>query len=519
MKRSRFNWILYFISATILVTIGVQLYWNFKNYQQNKQYVVTEIQESLNKSIEEYFASLTKENFFAIVEPKSRVSSDKRQTVFDSIMATIKDDIIPKKLGNKKKKFEVSAIEFGASSDDDFQKMDSVFFDSIVKEARTLSKKLPVHTDLEHHLEIAPEKVSEIRVYSGQKSVDSLKFIKGLQTVYISIKNETINHQKLDSLLQNELRKKGIASDYYLEHHKGEKQIYIGAKDSTKVYPIQTTARSTYLKPDETIALFAVNPTKEALKRSSTGILLSLAFSLAIIASLFYLLRVINQQKELAEIKNDLISNITHEFKTPITTVSTAIEAIDQFNIIDDKEKTKKFLALSAVQLKKLHQMVEKLLETATLDSEKLLLKKEPTDLVELAEKTVQKHVLISREKSIKFTTNSDTYQTNLDAFHFENALSNLIDNAVKYGGNQIEVHLHQVLSQVEISVVDNGSGIDKHQQERIFDKFYRVPKGNTHDVKGFGIGLYYTKKIVEKHGGTLSLTSNPQQTTFKINL
>ena len=111
------------------------------------------------------------------------------------------------------------------------------------------------------------------------------------------------------------------------------------------------------------------------------------------------MLKIINRQKELAEIKNDLISNITHEFKTPITTVSTAIEAIDNFNMIDDKEKTKKYLSISSTQLKKLHFMVEKLLETATLDSEQLMLKKESINLIDLVEKITKKHQLITSEK------------------------------------------------------------------------------------------------------------------------
>ena len=273
------------------------------------------------------------------------------------------------------------------------------------------------------------------------------------------------------------------------------------------------------LEENEAFKLIYNNPNIEALKRSSTGILLSLLLSLAVISSLFYLLKIINQQKELAEIKNDLISNITHEFKTPITTISTAIEAIENFNMINDKEKTKKYLSISSDQLKKLHLMVEKLLETATLDSEKLLLKKEPTNLIDLADKLTKKHQLITPNKIITFSSNIAELEKEIDSFHFENAISNLIDNAIKYGGKTIEVNINAVLNNTEISVADDGNGIEKHQQEKIFEKFYRVPKGNTHDVKGFGIGLYYTKKIIEKHDGFISLTSNPKQTVFKITL
>ena len=163
--------------------------------------------------------------------------------------------------------------------------------------------------------------------------------------------------------------------------------------------------------------------------------------------------------------------------------------------------------------------MVEKLLETATLDSEQLILKKETIDVVETIEKLVTKHQFLNSEKKISFSTNLKPIYINVDVFHFENVVSNLIDNAVKYGGNLIEININSILNITEISIADNGLGIDKNQQEKIFDKFYRVPKGNTHDVKGFGIGLYYSKKIIEKHTGTLSLSSTKNNTIFKINL
>jgi len=106
-----------------------------------------------------------------------------------------------------------------------------------------------------------------------------------------------------------------------------------------------------------------------------------------------------------------------------------------------------------------------------------------------------------------------------LDPFHFENAISNLIDNAIKYGGNEIEIHINRVLDNLEITIADNGNQIEKNQREKIFDKFYRIPKGNTHNVKGFGIGLFYTKKIAEKHDGKIQLLPNSKNTIFKITL
>jgi len=163
--------------------------------------------------------------------------------------------------------------------------------------------------------------------------------------------------------------------------------------------------------------------------------------------------------------------------------------------------------------------MVEKLLETATLDSEQLLLKKETVDVVEMTERIVNKHKLLANKKELIFSSNLQPIYLNIDVFHFENVISNLMDNALKYGGNTIEININSILKSTEITVADDGNGIEKHQQEKIFDKFYRIPKGNTHDVKGFGIGLYYCKKIIEKHNGHITLTSNKKETIFKITM
>ena len=332
----------------------------------------------------------------------------------------------------------------------------------------------------------------------------------------MALENDGINFTKLDSIFINQLSKKGIETPHYFNLIDKEKKMGTSNHIDKTELTLFLTSKSTFLRPDQSLRVYYQDPTTLALKKSSIEILLSLILSLTIIYSLFYLFQIIKKQKQLSEIKNDLINNITHEFKTPIATISTAIEAIESFNVIDDKEKTKKYASISAFQLKKLHQMVEKLLETATLDSENLVLQKESTNLVELIFKIIKKHELLTK-KNISFTTPIDSIILEIDLFHFENAISNLIDNAIKYGGDNIEINLHSVLNTLEISVTDNGNGIEKNQQERVFDKFYRVPKGNTHDVKGFGIGLYYTKKIIEKHGGQIKVISNFENTTFKL--
>lgn len=534
MNVKKHNWILYLISATIVVTIAIQFYWNYKNYEENKQRVLNEIQISLDNTIDIYYSDLSKQNFFAIVEPKNptKQSKKKKKEIWKEILSPVKKTS-NKNLKKENIEFKITSVSIDLDNKD-FIKADSVFADSIFRNIQNSFKNKLKDSTKKNHNSVSftqfssDEKkginlskngdFSEIRVFKGKKATDSLKLIKGLKTVYIALQNDTVNYKEVDSIFAKELKAKGINTSYSFKHYIGDTLFFDTGLGNENSF-IEIEAKSTYFKPQERIQLSYSNPTIEALKRSSTGILLSFLLSLAVISSLIYLLKIINQQKELAEIKNDLISNITHEFKTPITTVSTAIEAIDNFNMIDDKEKTKKYLSISSNQLKKLHQMVEKLLETATLDSEKLMLKKENINLIDLVQKTTKKHQIITSEKNILFSSNISEVEKKVDVFHFENAISNLIDNAIKYGGDIIEVNINSVLNNLEISVADNGKGIDKNQQDKIFDKFYRVPKGNTHDVKGFGIGLYYSNKIIEKHHGIISVASNSKQTIFKISL
>lgn len=517
-KKQRF--ILYLITTTIFTTIAVQVYWNYKNYQQNKQHVLNEIQVSLDNAIETYYTNVSKESFFTIVEPKTLTEANKLEKkqawaqIFQSSGITktkVNRDSLKPKID-----FKVTSLEFHKD------KINLHVEDVHSKNNSISTKKSPIFTQTSKdgksgiHFS-SPNSISRVQVFKGKKSADSLKLIKGLQTMIIAIHNDSINYIEVDSILNKELKNKGIQSNFIFKHFKQDTIFFSSETENNPIDFLMTEAKSTFLKPNENFVLHYSNPTKEALKRSLSGVLLSLLLSLTIIASLFYLLHIINQQKELALIKNDLISNITHEFKTPITTVSTAIEAIETFNVIDDKEKTKKYLSISSIQLKKLHLMVEKLLETATLDSENLLLKKESTNLVGLVSKIAKKHQLLTVDKTISFSSNKTDITTAIDVFHFENSVSNLIDNAIKYGGNNIEIHVNSVLDTVEISVADSGKIIEKNQQEKVFEQFYRIPKGNTHNVKGFGIGLYYCKKIIEKHSGTVALVPNIKNTIFKI--
>lgn len=512
MDASRYRLILYIITLVSFGTIGLQFFWNYKNFKQNKLQVVNDIQLCLDNAVDAYYTNLAKENYLAIVPNDG------------SEMKAIFNDTHYTKKKNDSSKYDVSvgitSVEVNDIKPNHKKNVDSIFTEiakGLGKARDTLKfKKITQLNDDGTALTVNKSGLTEKAIYfKGKKATDSLKLINNLKTIFISFQSDSLDYKKIDSLLQYQFNQKQFNLNYSINHLENKKVVF--SKDTITNFPLTTTTNSNYLKPQETIQLAYSNPFKETFSRSLNGIFLSAILVLAIISSLFYLLKIIQKQKQLAEVKNDLISNITHEFKTPIATIGVALESINDFNIINDKEKTKKYIDMSSNQLLKLNIMVEKLLETATLDSKSLELNKEDINVVGLLESLVNRYKIQHQEKIFKVDINLKNMIISVDVFHFENALNNILDNAVKYGGHKISVTLFSKEEIVEIHISDNGTSLNKTNKTHIFEKFYRIPKGNTHDVKGFGIGLYYTKSIIEKHGGTIALELNNKLTTFKI--
>lgn len=482
MNDKKYTWLLYIIVTTILLTIVVQCYWNYKNYLLNKQNFINQVQVSLDNALDTYYADLAESNELTLIDVDTLpYKTNFKHLKHDSLFLGIKKEF---KVFDKK---EVSGFS---------QLTDSIGY--------TVKK--------------GSNQISKIKVLRGKKASDSLKLIKGITSIFISIKNDTLDFTKLTPVLNAELKRKHLDINYALKHFK--KDSVFNSYNSENILPdfLKTSSKSTFLKQNEHLEISYSNATSIILKQGLSSILISTFLVLAVISCLFYLLKIIKGQKQLAEVKNDLISNITHEFKTPIATIGVALESISNFKVIDDKEKTKKYVDMSSNQLTKLNIMVEKLLETATLDSETLELNKEDVELVELVETLVNRYK-IQHNKSFVTNFEAKNIVIHVDAFHFENALNNILDNAVKYGGNKIYVDLFTKKNTIEILISDNGNSLNKDNRTRIFEKFYRIPKGNTHDIKGFGIGLYYTKSIIEKHEGTVQLILENNLTTFKISL
>ncbi|MHB1147717.1 MAG: sensor histidine kinase [Lutibacter sp.] len=484
MDKKNYKWVVYFIGITIFTTIVVQVYWNYREYELNKQNLISKVQQSLDNSVEAYFANITKSGIITFTSPNSKNSKDQTDTIVVSTNS---------KWGLRKK------------------------VDSTLQNIAKQKNQKPLFINNQrNHAFFTPNDVIP-------KNIDSL-----ISKVFISISRDTLDLKKLDAYLTEEFKRTHIGIGYALKYDYYEWVSDDNFNKKTIEYQLENfpkkhltvVSKSTYLPHKSHLELQFTNETAILLKNSFISILLSLVLSISIIASLVYLLKTIYKQKQLAEVKNDLINNITHEFKTPIATISTALEAMKNFNALDDKIKAEKYISFANSQVANLNVMVEKILETAALNHQQLAINKQPLAIAALISQVIENYKITAPEKIINFKNNIGDAILNVDKFHFGNAIGNIIDNALKYGGKTITVDLSSLKNNVVIVIQDSGNGIPKAQKDKIFEQFYRISTGNTHNVKGFGIGLYYTKNIIEKHGGTISLVYDAKNATlFKIEL
>ncbi len=484
------------ISFTVLLTVGIQVYRNIQNYNLNKQRFINDVQVALDIAVESYSAEQAKNDIFFLFGNEFEGNGNPSITINGA---------------NTSDSLKFKAFAYSGQTEVKIDTLPKRVFGTKHWISKQLSdtNKLP-----------SVGAVQSIKVFAnGDSSALGSRFEALTTKIALSLVRDSIDFKTLSKYMDKELGRKQINIDYAFAQVKKDAALQQSADFDKSELPLSIVSKSTYLPKDQQLQLFFSNASAIILKRGLADLLISLLISIAVICSLLYLYRIINEQKALAEIKNDLISNITHEFKTPIATVNSALEGIANFNQQNDQEKTAKYIDISMSQLKKLNLMVEKLLETATLESESLEIRKEPINLSQILHTLLEKYKMVAGTKEILFHENAHDVIIEADPFHIENAISNLIDNAIKYGGDKIEVSLAHNNGKAQVVVNDNGGFIEKSQKERVFDKFYRIPTGNQHDVKGFGIGLYYTKKIIEKHGGSIQLILKPQLTSFEVAL
>lgn len=240
---------------------------------------------------------------------------------------------------------------------------------------------------------------------------------------------------------------------------------------------------------------------------------------LIVIFFFVYTLFVILKQRRLSEIQKDFINNMTHEFKTPISTIAISTQVLKDPGIVQFPERLLNYATIIENENHRLKQQVERVLQMARLEKEDLGLKKESVDVHELIHEAVKNKSFQAAHVSIQLKLTATPSMIMADKLHMVNVLYNLLDNAIKYNNKNPEILISTSINNkmLQLEIQDNGIGIKKEHLKKIFNRFYRVPTGNLHDVKGFGLGLSYVKRMVEAHAGKISVTSEPERGSLFI--
>jgi len=359
----------------------------------------------------------------------------------------------------------------------------------------------------------------QIRIKLAEEAQDHESFVYRIVKRML-VEEEQLIHKvssaQMESLLTQKLSERGVNMYFeYAVYEEGKKPIH--QSENFNEYEDCKYFRSSLFpgnvfNPSSYISVYF--PDEREHFRKSMGMMggSSLLITLFIITMFSLTLFIIFKQKRLSEMKNDFVNNMTHELKTPISTISLASQMLNDRSIPDEQKNLGQISRIIQAESKQLGFQVERVLQMAIFDHGELKLKSQEVDLHDVIE-TVAQNILLQldrRNGKLEFLPEAETAVVHGDLMHLTNVISNLLENAMKYTSRtpEISIATKNENFQVVISVSDNGIGISKENQKRIFDKFYRVPTGNVHNVKGFGLGLSYVKLIVEQHGGDISLKS-----------
>lgn len=502
---------------------GIQLYWvrNAIHLQKN------ELEVSVNKSLREIAQILEEEEVTAAILSDQIVN---RMMTSDTLLGirrpgrtteqfSIRDSVIMR----DGKQVLIRIVE-GSSADT----AGGLFTEArVIREERdSMSGKIlsitpdGFHTGtLKHEQPAAQVMVNRIRLVN-----DLLNKIFSEQ-IYRKL-DERIAGLSLDSLVQARLRANGVTAKYRIAVLDNLEHVISGDAELVKTashensYMIPLFSRDPQNNPEsQGVLVLSITGENAYLLGKMWGILALSAFLLITVAVAFgFTISIIIRQKKVSQIKNDFIGNMTHELKTPISTISLACQMMNDTTVSTTDDSRRRYLTMIEDENKKLGTLVEKVLQAAILDRGQLNLKLQPVSLNELVNKAVGPFLLQASHAGgqIILGTDAASDKMNADILHLSNAIQNLLDNALKYVDTApvIEIKTYNKLIENQewicVMVKDNGIGIPIEHQRKIFESMYRVPTGNLHNVKGFGLGLSYTRAVILKHGGKVHLNSAP---------
>jgi len=511
MKRTQLRWIFGLTVLASLSLVGLQAYIWYQGIEQERAQFSRSLQHAVYEAAEEFMRP--NESIFLVDEAQVEDSLRLRAPGFLMIQ-----------IGSADTSFTVGVNDTALA---EIRKKVSILGDrpqhvGVVEDLQRFKFELPDST-FGLSIEMLPDRISNDFFVRHERLCPSCA------TGFSHLSSTSFK-----PILANQLSQLGIETDFHwgLMHRNG---WLIVEGDTSKLqqsdwklpFFSQRTERSSlsealaeahqddiHASASPVALLYFPNEHWYLLRSMGPTLLVSSLLAFLVLGCIGYAVFVILQQKQLSEVKTDFINNMTHEFKTPISTISLACEAMQDPQVELPEDSRKHYLNMIATENDRLGTQVEKVLQMALLDKKDLGLKFEPVNIHSLLKEIIDAFSLQlkQRDGSISTSLNAHPYVVQGDAMHLRQMFTNLLDNANKYSSESPEIHVEttNVKGGIEVAIRDKGLGISRDALRKIFDRFYRVPTGNLHDVKGFGLGLSYVQTMAIAHGGHVHAKSKP---------
>ena len=520
MSKRVFILLIVLMIVALMGIIAVQIYWiqntieiRDKQFTNDVKFALANVSENIQeREINDYYSK-----FGAVIDSSKKAPESVVRDFYFKQIDTANNEIFS---------FRQSILENNYKSSIPLFGNESLTFKTFFSEKEKEISKIKTNSIGKDYVEVTPEE----RVYEVGKlgKLMSVQFENVFKDIAEDLPiYERISTNEIILNLDNELRERGIDTDF-------EFGVYgDGLATKVKSDKFKKQKGKSYQVPlfaddngDSNYQLIVSFPEKNKYILASISNILVLAtiFILIIILAFASALYQLLKQKQISAIKTDFINNMTHEFKTPIATINLALDAIKNPKIIGDKEKIVRYIEMIRQENKRMHGQVENVLRISRLEKNQLDLSNEISDLHDIIGDAITHVNLIIKDKGGYINEHFEALQSEVmvNRFHFTNVIVNILDNAIKYTSEipKVDVYTENAGNKIILKIKDQGIGMNKNVQKRIFDKFFREQKGNIHDVKGHGLGLSYVKKIVEHNHGSVYVESEKGKgSTFTIKL
>jgi len=514
MIRQNLSLVTILVSLALIALIAVQLFWIKNAVQLKKDEFNRKVHEALDNLVYHLEKTTTAAKIRKKIKFRKQVATQRSMSSLfvDSLTGKPQEKIVVKMLeelsidSNGVVTTSIKEREFEGDSTQSMAEFPSQF-----KETSSLEKlKLELIENRTAMFNDIFDELVSINIYKDYKpNIDSLL---------------------LDSLLRYELEQKGINTDYVYKVNELPRADFkqfenssVAIDTTTQLFKVNLSPNNIFVKP---LYLTLDFPHEKNYLLKTLWLILSMSalVIIVLILAFYYTISTLHKQKKYTQIKNDFIGNMTHEFKTPISTIALAGEMLSDSSVNKTPDKVDRFVKMIQEENKRLGVLVESVLQTAVLDKGDFKLKRSEFDLHEVIGSAMEKVQLQIEQKQgqLKVELHAKNPVLFADKVHITNIVYNLLDNALKYSKEvpEILISTQNIPNGILLSVQDKGIGISKENVKKVFEQFYRVSTGNVHNVRGFGLGLSYVKAIVQKHGGEVTVESElGKGSIFKVYL